>query len=378
MGDFARALQDYLAEPDQITAAMRNYATQIVLPAIDKSTENIELPPMPANLFKARVHQGNNGQFYILIFDGITKTLTGSLSLGEGGAVDTLEQLLAKIFGNAAYAHVIAGSLISSALIFVLLHEYGHIAGGHFNFLQQSSPAKCAGFEFDEITDAFSFDGFSPGGMETGKLIELEADLIAFNLLLDVSYPLFLADENIEVLMQGREFENWRDELYPPMAELVFYGAALALALLAVHRSPEEAGGDHPLPLTRLMNLGMLLFRRMTAGAWSSENGLVHRLTVDRSAREQITSFFAPALVNAIELCEECCLAAGLDLRRLLDLQDQGAGPMQLVSADFTGLLKDDGRTLVTKEARQLRSLHQQQAGFSALMQPFRARNWWS
>jgi hypothetical protein len=174
-----------------------------------------------------------------------------------------LEDLSQRIFGDAGKTDVIGGSILSTALIFVLLHEYGHIAAGHFGLKQAGSVSSDKiDFEFAELQDCFTLEGQLPGHLQFRQMVELEADIVAFNLLLDLSYAIFVANDDVATLIQGHEFEEWRDSLYPPVAELVFYASAVALALIAAHQDPVEQNRDYPVPLTRMMNLAMLLLRR--------------------------------------------------------------------------------------------------------------------
>jgi hypothetical protein len=98
-----------------------------------------------------------------------------------------------------------------------------------------------------------------------GKLTELETDRIAFNLLIDLSCPIFMSDVDVEALMKGREPENWQDRLIAAVVEPMYCGATLALALLDTHRAQESKNG-HPRPLARVLNLGGLMVRRRIEG----------------------------------------------------------------------------------------------------------------
>jgi hypothetical protein len=103
----------------------------------------------------------------------------------------------------------------------------------------------------------------------------------------------------------------------------------------------------------------------------------VHSIHVDEAVRTQLTSSFAPVLVNAFELCLACCRNVGHDLSQWLGVPSDGAGIIECLADDFVGLIKNDSRILKTCEARQLRELKAQLPDFQNVMKPFRVRSWW-
>jgi hypothetical protein len=349
----ALQLDDYLAGAAEITTGVAHYLSRTVLPAIDKGEYRIGVSCVTSDRFTARVVRLPEGSFEIRAYEGLAKTLGAALAGLEGGALETLEDLSEQIFADPSHATVIAGSILSTALIFVFLHEYGHIAAGHFGLKRSTTEGPGAlGFEFDECEDRFSLEGAPSADLSFRQLLELEADLVAFNLVLDLSYPMFVANNDAAALIQGHEFDDWRDSLYSPVVNVAFYASSLAIALIAAHQGRADIGNDYPLPITRMMNLAMLLLKRAIDVPWDS-NGVEHRLHVDAAALAQISSSFTPTLLNSIELAQSCCIGIGCDLKDALRLHADDESVMDAIAGDFIGLIKRDGRTLQTREARQ-------------------------
>ncbi|MGA8171095.1 MAG: hypothetical protein WB816_09750, partial [Methylocystis sp.] len=318
MESYHDLLRDYLGSPQDITASIVHYVTSTALPALDKNASVINVKSVESPIFTASVEWRPKTGHKLCIYSGVAQTLATSLQSIDTPAIETLAALSENLFGSPDFAHVVAGSVLSSAVIFVCLHEYGHVAGGHFELRRCQRTEQDRGFEFNETTDDFSYEGKSGNAFQFSQLLELEADLIAFNLLLDLSYPIVVANEDVAALMRGREFENWRDELHPRVAELTFYAAAIALGLLSVHRANENSE-THPWPITRMMYIAMLLLRRTVPG-WQSGSKLAHFLKIDETALAHLTGNFLPTLLNAIELAESCCRGIGLDLPHAMGL----------------------------------------------------------
>jgi hypothetical protein len=362
-----------LATPWVIVETVVGYVHQIVLATVDKGAETIAVRADPTARFAASVSE-RAGTYEIVASAGLADTLSRALNLLPEGPFQSLQRLSLQLFDEPPQGDVIKGSLINGALIFILLHEYGHIAAGHFKLLAEQGGAD-AELAFDEVMSDFSFQGERDD--LTSRLIELEADNLAFNLLLDLSYPIFTASADVQALLKGRDLPNWQDQLIPPVVELMFYSAALALALVDAHRKRSRCSGDHPRPLARMLNLAGLMVRRMTQGAWISE-GTQHRLAVDDSIHAQLRTFFIPALVNGVELCEAALANPGLDLSSRPSFSDPDHFAWAVLVNDYINLIKGAPKPFLTEDGRELHSLSQAIAAFDTSMRPYRVRNWWN
>ena len=373
--EFEKALRSYLGNADDVTASVIAYLAETALPALDDGSAKVEFVTVSKDIFTARVRQLTDHSYQIRIFEGIIETLRRALPLLEDDAVDSLVLLSNKLFKTTEYSHVVAGSIVSTILIFIAFHEYGHICGGHFKLLGHQPNTDQQNREFDETADDFAYDIKDFVSTPVNLMLEMEADSIAFGLLLDLSYPIVQANDHVAELMKGHEFERWRDELYQPVTELAFYSAAIGLALLSVHTTGNRK--THPLPITRMMNLAMYLLRRTVSAPWRSDDGLVHHVNVDKDIRSRLNTTFVPLLINAIELAESACRALGLELDALLGLEGEDRNVSSCLISDFTRLVLGDGRTFHTKEARQLATLQEHLPAFSTMMKPYRVRSWW-
>lgn len=361
---------DRMAEPLVLVEGLAAFVREMVFPAVDKSGDVIAIEADPSQSFGARVAPSGPG-FRITVNAGLAKTLIAALDPLPEGPLLSVQRLSLSLFGEPPQEDVIRGSLVSAALIFILLHEYGHIAAGHFGLLVQAAGEPDA-LAFDEVIHTFAFDG-ADSTTPVGKLTELEADLIAFNPLMDLSYPIFMSDVDVRALMTGREPRNWQDRLIAPVVELMYYGAALALALLDAHRVQTKGRSDHPRPLTRVLNLAGLMVRRMIEGNWLGKS-LEHELKVDAQVLEQLKRFFLPALVNSVELCEAALANVGFGAARGGRMSRQR---WVSLTRDYINLLKGGAKRFVTVEGRELHELAGQLPGFSDFMTPHRVRPWW-
>ncbi len=366
-------LHDKLTEPFEMVAGIASFFDQIVLAAVDKGADDIRVRADPAERFAASVTE-RSGVYEIVVFAGMAEALSRALDLLPEDPFRSLQRLSLQLFGEPPEEDVIKGCIVSGALIFILLHEYGHIAAGHFA-LQADAEGAAGQFAFEEVGSAFSFEG-KAGGL-TSRLIEIEADNLAFNLLLDLSYPIFTANADVEALLGGKDLRDWQDQLIPPVVELMFYAAAVALALIDAHRVRARGATDHPRPLARVLNLAGLMIRRMTEGAWRSE-GTEHRLQVDETVHAQLTTFFVPALANGVELCEAALANLGLELSSRLALEDPDDSAWPVLVNDYINLIKGAPKPFVTPDGVELHALSQTVVAFTAFMAPHRIRSWWS
>lgn len=365
---------DYLDTPTNVTEALVHYFSQIVLASLDAGTDKIDTKVVEADTFTAQVGKLQGGGYQVRAYSGVAKLLTATLFGLDGGPAESIDSLSNKIFGAPDLSDVLIGSIVSSSIIFVFLHEYGHIAAGHFNLTNDSREPDA--LDFDELTSGFSFEGSPFNDRDLGHLLELEADVLAFNILLDLSFPIFSANSDVEIALAGREPEGWREDVTPEMAELMFYSAATALALLAVHRKPLVQQDNYPLPLTRLLNLAVLTMRRTIKTQWQSQ-GLEHRATVDDDMSNQMKTVFLPMLVNALELCQAACARISLDFRALLNLPDTDREAWAYLADDFVNVIRGRQDVLLTVEAHELLGAMSRMNAFNEFMLPYRVRDWW-
>jgi hypothetical protein len=380
MDQFAQCIDAYIGSPRDTTLALVEYTKELCLPAferLDTRTDAIDIVAKESDDFSAKVRRLPNSSYEIQINTGLTSDIIRAIRFSNDGSATILSELAGEIFGDSRHAPTLAGSLLSFSLLFVLLHEYGHISAGHFAPWTKICKSGAASFEFDEMTDVLRYDGVSGNPDAFTKLAEIEADNLAFSLILDVGYPMFVANSDVAHLMRGREFANWRDEIFPPVAALSLYASSLVLALISARRNDEPGLKGYPLPITRMLNLSLQFLRRTVKGHWRSDDAIHHELLVDDAVLDQLTTTFVPSLQKSIQISLEGCKNVGLDLTTAHGFENVSDGISQL-SSDFISLVKRDGHRLSSAEGRQLATLQNELGGFNKFMTPYRIRRWWS
>lgn len=357
-----------MSTPEDVVAALIAYGRAALVDTLRNDLHaDVRLRAMGDDAFSASVFPRGPDAFEVRIAAGVAKDLITALNVLPALVEEPLAALSQSLFDDPDQIDVIKGCLVGAGVLFILLHEFGHIAAGHFVLFPEAA--------FDEVRSRFAWDG-EAGPEAVNKLVELEADIYAFNVLLDLAVPVFEANTDVQTLRGDREFEDWRERIPEPLIQLMFYASVLALALLDAHR--RDAGGTnaYPLPFTRALNLAGLMVRRGTDADWATE-GDMHRLAMNEDTLKSIGAVALPALADGLILCQAGCAALGLDLDDRL-----GLGPGELAwrtyANDFINLLRGAPDPFVTREGRELQGLKAEDAAFTARMRPHRRSPHWT
>ena len=152
-------------------------------------------------------------------------------------------------------------SILVFSILFVVLHEIAHVLGGHFVYQIKNGFAVPAsdGFHFDEVplemrTANIASPGDNQAGGNSTKLLELDADETAFELMMMVGYELFVANTEVSELLGTTVHEP---DNVPPLVErgiwdLSFYAACSAFFVIDSRRNHAKG---YPSPMTRAYNL---------------------------------------------------------------------------------------------------------------------------
>lgn len=206
--------------------------------------------------------------------------------------------------GNSAEKNTdgsaLTGLTYSSALVFLLLHEYGHVAAGHIAFMLKCYP-DCFERElgFSEVCKPSSL---SSDYSRFRRMSELEADGFAFAITLDFA----------EDICTSIGFEYDGDQASDDIRKAVLLGCFVSVCLLDGVFDEEEEG-EYPFVASRIINLSSSYLRTVEPDLvqWSNGN---HRFIVpsDERARE-ITQVYEGTISPMLLLLHSTLTSMGLE-----------------------------------------------------------------
>ena len=139
-----------------------------------------------------------------------------------------------------------------SALVFVIMHEYSHVAAGHVHYARHRFRGGDATLGFSE---RYGFVGVAQDGTESEReayrtfrqICELEADGYAFALMFTSAPEIAMA--------AGLDYDPW-DERQAAVHRAMLIGCLAAMALLdALSGAVEAKDSAYPFPGMRIINL---------------------------------------------------------------------------------------------------------------------------
>jgi hypothetical protein len=337
--------------------------------------------------FNATVETVDGKSYRIFLFDGIAASIFSALrSILSGDDIcvlDTFSALATKIFDDADKADILLRAVLSNALIFVLFHEYAHIACGHFRFaMARQGGGLAQPCCFQEIgDDPYRFALSASLGREINgnflALSELEADGTAYEVLVEFAYEILIANseiaENLASIAPPNDVPRATREA---ANELLFYSVCLTLSLLEFARKGQEgAANGYPLPFSRVLNVATIMLRKLAPSLEEEKDG---RVRLSDSALPWVREFGVRTIYNAMEFCEAACHGLGLDLKDVIKFDRIDESAAKILTSDLIELVKDKQRELLTAEAQELQKLQGLGNEFRLVLQPFRVKKWWN
>jgi hypothetical protein len=339
---------------DEILPELYRYSAEGLLPVIAPGIE-ISFERNSSQAFSAAVKLSNGNRYLVSVFDGCAAKLVDAVLSEKGETVTaTLDALSAQLFGARQQDNVLQSFILHGAVLFAILHEVSHIICGHFEYQVQHGLAEPVDglFQIDELDKASSPPRASQGPVDGQwrKLVELEADEIAFDILRSASY---------EILLAGDEFRNRVASVFDPnklpqalefaLGEAMLCSAAAVCFLIGAERR-QSAGTTYPLPDTRIISLAHLLTMKLVFG--EQDGGARERVRVQLTddLRERLGSMIASTVLNALEFGNACLAAVHGHPR-------DGTPREVVLTRDVVGILLDDRSRLTTAGAMEFAEL---------------------
>ncbi len=257
----------------------------------------------------------------------------------------------------------LASLTYASALVFLLLHEYGHVAAGHIAFMLKYYPEYFEPeFGFSEVHKPLSL---SSDYSRFRRMSELEADGFAFAITLDFS-------EDICTSI-GLEYDS--DQASNDIRKAVLLGCFVSVCLLdGVFDQKEE--GEYPFIASRIINLCSSYLRTVEPDAvqWSNGN---HRFIVpsDEKARE-ITQVYEGTISPMLFLLHSTLTSMGLESEFFDESYVENSNPstefMQDIEKVLAGSIPD-----ISVYGRALSALTPHRVEFMRGLRQFRQLDLW-
>jgi hypothetical protein len=264
-----------------------------------KGATHVDTYRLQATEFNAAVESVDGLAYEIFIFDGIARELLAALERIEALTIDDEARAIAlALLGTDAEPVVVYRIWLIQSIIFVALHELGHVLRGHFGYRFATRESNASGrFSLQEIPPTDSSKPLSPKDQRVQWLMELEADEFALERMLALAYEIFEHCTQPE----ASDDSTAHDVDAPSRRkaeELSFYAACLAMAMLQAHR---QQGPDHPPPITRLYSLVNVFSRRLIDPGCGPPGLKV--VPLDSNTRARMLEA-VPVLVNAVDVVD--------------------------------------------------------------------------
>jgi hypothetical protein len=320
--------------------------------------------------FNAAVVEGGDGTRYtIWLYDGIVAGLREVLeALDEETIDDEMRTISQALLGDARHVHLCYRIWLVQSIVFVVLHELGHVLCGHLGLLAQEYPQEKRHFAFDEIADATLSSTDPREESRLRPLMELEADEFALERMLVLAYEIFCADPAVlAILPELPSPDDVAEPLRRQAEALAFYAACTAMALI---EAKAGASPDHPPAFARMFNLVNTFVRRLP-GLGVEPRG-VQVVPMTPSIRAIFASVVIPSLFNAMDIAETCCRLAGVDLAERFGLDGDRISVAGQLMNDLFAMLTGQPAQALSAEGRRYQELRSLSADFHRRLAPYR------
>jgi len=365
---------------DNIAQALIDFCNAFFPNTIAENKFDFHITRAKSKKFNARVETSDGIRFLIKINDGVIEVLKNTI---DGISADTIsdevEALSSVLLGNKSHQNIIYRSIVYNSIVFILLHEISHITCGHFSYIieQRQLNNNDINYTFNEIGEfgyGDSLQDQSSLDQHFVKLAELEADIVAFDLMHVLSWELFIKNSEAREISETIHSDNPPDFVREKSSELIFYAACLSLSMIEATRRVHK---EYPLPFARIFNIAHTYFSRNLPGKRKEVNDMPGTATVvlDDNTRE-ICKKSVTAFINAVDIAENCCHQVGFHLNKLFSQEEHDdAFVARLLSSDFTTIMINlDPSEVKTQEALQYIKLRSLLASFNQKLAPYRVK----
>lgn len=274
---------------------IKDYVVPIISPEDSKQTLSFQIIDYPT--FSAGVREIRTGGINIYISNGAAQRVYDYCN--EHTALINASTRLAD---DRADGLALTGLTYASAFVFLLLHEYGHGAGGHLAFMRENYPEHFQSeLGFSEIHKPLPL---SSEYSRFRRMSELEADGFAFAITLEFSDDICTSI--------GLEYDKDQDS--DDIQKAVLLGSFLSVCLLdGIFEEKEE--GEYPFVASRIINLFSSYLRLVEPNTvrWSDDN---HRFVVpDKEKAREITQVYEKTISPMLIVLHTTLKSMGLESR---------------------------------------------------------------
>lgn len=352
-------------------ALLAFFAVEIVggLPSSDASIESVRLADPT---FNASIEYRAGASFTIGLNEGCVDGIFRALNASDEHDLTIARRLTEDLFGSREDIDAVLNGILNLCVLFVLLHEFSHIACGHIHAALGDGRSA---FTLNEIGSSDRLGGYGlaggqVSGAEANKVFELEADSTAYELLLDHAEAVLRASPGLDRIAWDEEASA---EAIPRMA---FFACALVVALTEGQRRETGREAGHPMALTRILNLCLANLLLFLPGDWQVEE-FVRKLKIDEEAEAFIFGRIVPTIVDAIEFCRVGCAGMEMELRLRYDAEIGSVTFGRAFAKDFASLVVGREEELATEPGQEYAALQHARRILIPVMAAHRQASWW-
>ena len=358
---------------DELIDVVYAYAEAALVPVL-ASPLRIAFIRQHSAQFNARVMVSEDQTYEIAIVDGCATQLADAISIAGRDyetVCDTLERIARPLFDGKPDLASTRQYILFGAIIFVILHELSHALCGHFSFRRQQflggSQPDVLTFDEIDMSAAPTTEPSSKVGLV--KQMEIEADLLAFEFMLAISYELLVANDHLQPLagkLHGPD--DIPAEVEQALAEAVLCACA-AVFFLIEKNNPHAS--SYPSAEARILSLAYRLAVRIGFGEVAVGK---HRVALDPAIRDRFSAQIIPAVLNALEFGQACIEP------ETASASSDTPEPREFgLSRDLLNLLLEDtlaGVAPASPGAIELRGLLDAKFEFDRVIAPYRTGQW--
>jgi len=286
---------------------LNGYIEKAIAPVLAPSL-SLTFNDRMSNAFNAEVSTADFNRFNISINRGCADLLNNCMAGAEAEDLTEVQAALsATLFDDLAHALEVRRAMLHFAIVFIAFHEIAHVLCGHlpFCFDREIIGMSKHGLRLDEVTTLDPDPTRDAKATNWAKLIELDADQMAFELLMAFAYEILVAGDGFAELLPDKQDPNAVSQRTAlALGEVIITSAASVFFLMEMQRGDH---GDYPTPQTRLQSILYTWTRQLLVNDQERTSG--DTVTISQTQRSELFSKVLPACFNAAQFGMACAEA---------------------------------------------------------------------